>query len=336
MNFTAWSFSGFFFMDEFPRIVFFGTPDFAVASLEQLFAAGMSVVAVVTAPDKQAGRGLKQRSSPVKEFALLHGIPVLQPVNMKDPLFLEQLKSYSPDLQIVIAFRMMPMQVWALPPLGTFNLHASLLPQYRGAAPINRVIINGEQETGVTTFFINEEIDTGKILLFERLKIGPDETAGELHDRLMATGASLVLKTVEKIVSGRIEEIHQDSLIVDPALLKQAPKIFKEDCRIDWNQEVETIHNFIRGLSPHPGAFTEFVSGDGQVYNLKIFRAVPHPGDSFKLPGEFNTDGKTYLNVSAKNGFLSLEELQLSGRKVMSSADFLRGFGRIFSETRGI
>lgn len=323
-------------MADFPRIVFFGTPDFAVASLEQLVIAGLRVVAVVTAPDKQAGRGLKERSSPVKEFALLHGIPVLQPVNMKDPLFLDQLKSYSPDLQIVIAFRMIPRQVWTLPSLGTFNLHASLLPQYRGAAPINRAIINGEQETGVTTFFINEQIDTGKILLFERLLIGPDETAGELHDRLMTTGASLVLKTVEKIVSGRIEEIHQESLINDPGLLKQAPKIFKEDCRINWNQKAGAIHDFIRGLSPHPGAFTEFVSADGQVHNLKIFRAVPHPGDSHGLPGDFNTDGKTYLHVAAINGFLALNELQLSGRKIMSSADFLRGFGRLFSETRGI
>ncbi|MCX6305972.1 MAG: methionyl-tRNA formyltransferase [Bacteroidetes bacterium] len=319
-----------------PRIVFFGTPDFAVASLGQLLRAGFSVVAVVTAPDKQAGRGLKEKASPVKEFALQHGIQVLQPVNMKDPVFLEQLSACRPDLQIVIAFRMMPRQVWALPPMGTFNLHASLLPQYRGAAPINRAIMNGEVESGVTTFFLNEQIDTGKILLAEKVEIGPDETAGELHDRLMKTGAALVLKTVEKIVSGEIDEIHQDSLISADSILKQAPKIFREDCRIDWNQDVCTIHNFIRGLSPHPGAYAILDLADGGPLQLKIFRAVPEQTDQHGSPGEFFTDGKSYLKVGAKNGFMHLHELQLQGRKVMNTGDFLRGFGRIFPETRGI
>ncbi|MCX6266595.1 MAG: methionyl-tRNA formyltransferase [Bacteroidetes bacterium] len=319
-----------------PRIVFYGTPDFAVATLEQLVVAGFTVAAVVTAPDKPAGRGLKEKTSPVKNFALLHGIPVLQPLNMKDSGFLEQLNLYNPDLQIVIAFRMMPKLVWALPPMGTFNLHASLLPQYRGAAPINRAIINGERETGVTTFFLNDEIDTGKILLFEKVTIAPDETAGELHDRLMKAGAFLVLKTVQQIVSGEIEEIPQETLIVDHAALKQAPKIFKEDCRIDWNQDVTTIHNFIRGLSPHPGAFTEWNSADDGIYSLKILRAAPEEMEAACQPGEFLTDGKSFLKVAAKNGFIHLLELQLAGRKVMNTADFLRGFGRIFAETRGI
>ena len=323
-------------MANFPRIVFFGTPDFAVASLEQLVSNGFSIVAVVTTQDKPAGRGLKEKHSPVKEFALLHRIPVLQPMNMKDPLFLEQLKSFSPDLQIVIAFRMMPRQVWALPPMGTFNLHASLLPQYRGAAPINWSIINGEHETGVTTFFLNEQIDTGKILLSDKVEIGPNETAGELHDRLMITGAALVLKTAERIVSKEIDAIHQESMIVDSASVKQAPKIFRENCRSDWNQNVLNIHNFIRGLSPHPGAFTDIMLSDGSTQCLKIFRAIPEQTDPHGSTGKFFTDNKSFLKVSAKNGYIHLEELQLPGRKVLNSRDFLRGFGRIFPETHGI
>ena len=319
-----------------PRIIFFGTPDFAVASLDQLVLSGYSVAAVVTAPDKPAGRGLKEKISPVKEFSLKHGIPVLQPLNMKDPVFPEQLAAYKPDLQIVIAFRMMPRQVWALPPMGTFNLHASLLPQYRGAAPINRAIMNGEHETGVTTFFLNEQIDAGRILFSEKMEIGPDETAGELHDRLMKTGSLLVLKTVERIVSGDIGEIPLESPTVVPASLKQAPKIFKEDCRINWNQEVITIHNFIRGLSPHPGAYTDLNTADAGALNLKIFRSLPEQTNPDGSPGDFLTDGKSWIKVAAKDGFIHLLEVQLSGRKVMSSGDFLRGFGRIFPETHGI
>ena len=323
-------------MPAFPRIVFFGTPEFAVASLEKLIGSGFNVVAVITASDKPSGRGLKEKSSPVKECALAHGIPVMQPLNMKNPQFLEQLKSIKPDLQIVIAFRMMPRQVWALPPLGTFNLHASLLPQYRGAAPINHAIINGERETGVTTFMLNEQIDAGKILFSEKVEIGANETAGELHDRLMLAGADLVLKTTARIVSGDISEIVQESLAGDPASLKKAPKIFKEDCRIDWDQEVATIHNFIRGLSPHPGAYTELYHAAGGTQLLKIFRVIPEHSDVSCLPGEFSTDGKTFLKVGAKNGFIHLVELQLPGRKVMNSGDFLRGFGKIFTETHGI
>ena len=323
-------------MKEFPRIVFFGTPDFAVQSLERLVGEGYPVVAVVTAADKPAGRGLAEKASPVKEFALSAGIPVLQPLNMKDPLFIDQLSSYKPDLQIVIAFRMMPKVVWALPPMGTFNLHASLLPQYRGAAPINRAVMNGETETGVTTFFLNEQIDTGRIILSERVTIGSDETAGELHDRLMVTGADLVVRTVERIVSGTIDEIQQESLIGDPASLKQAPKIFREDCRIDWNREVQEVYNFIRGLSPHPGAFTELQMNDGTEHVLKIFRAYFEPGEFGRHPGEIITDGKTFLKMGTKSGMIDIKTLQLSGRKVMNSGDFLRGFGRLLPETRAV
>jgi methionyl-tRNA formyltransferase len=323
-------------MVPFPRIIFFGTPDFAVASLEKIVDEGFSVVAVVTAPDKPAGRGLKAKVSPVKQFAMVHGIPVLQPLNMKAPEFHEQLKSFNPDLQIVIAFRMMPQMVWSLPPLGTFNLHASLLPQYRGAAPINRAIINGEHETGVTTFLLNEQIDKGMILLSEKLEIGRNETAGELHDRLMNTGAELVIKTLRKIIDGKIDLIHQETLVTDQETLRQAPKIFKEDCRIDWNQEVLTIHNFIRGLSPHPASFTELLMPDGEKAILKILRAFPEEGETSGVPGDFVTDGKSSLKVIAKNGYIRIVELQLAGRKAMNSGDFLRGFGRLFPETHGI
>ena len=323
-------------MNEFPRIIFFGTPGFAVASLERLVIAGFAVVAVVTAPDKPAGRGLKEKVSPVKEFAMLHGIPVLQPVNMKDPRFSEQLKSYKPDLQIVIAFRMMPKQVWALPALGTFNLHASLLPQYRGAAPINWAIIGGEHETGVTTFFLNDQIDTGKIIFIEKVQIGTDETAGELHDRLMEIGAKLVIRTIECIISGSVKEVRQESLIIGNTLLKQAPKIYTENCRINWNQDVVTIHNFIRGLSPHPGAFMEMKMPDGTLRTLKIFKATPEIGEINQAPGEIITDGKTSIKISAQNGLINVKLLQLSGRKVMNTGDFLRGFAGIFLETHGI
>ena len=323
-------------MKEFPRIVFFGTPDFAVASLERVVNSGFPVVAVVTAPDKPAGRGLKENASPVKVYAALHGIPVLQPVNMKDPAFLEQLASYRPDLQIVIAFRMMPRQVWSLPALGTFNLHASLLPQYRGAAPINRAVMNGETETGVTTFFLNEQIDTGKIIMAVKTTIGADETAGELHDRLMLLGADLVVRTVEMIVSGKAGGTLQESMIIDPEALKQAPKIFRDDCRINWDQDVSSICNFIRGLSPHPGAFTEMAMPGGEKQILKLFRAVPEKSMQNVMPGRIYSDGKSYLKIGAKNGFIQILELQLAGRKVMNSGDFLRGFGRIFPETHGI
>ncbi|MEI7501385.1 MAG: methionyl-tRNA formyltransferase [Bacteroidota bacterium] len=323
-------------MKTFPRIVFFGTPDFAVASLEKLVATGFSIVAVVTAPDKPAGRGLKAKCSPVKEFAMLHSIPVLQPLNMKDQQFFEQLNLFKPDLQIVIAFRMIPKQIWSLPPLGTFNLHASLLPQYRGAAPINRAIINGESETGVTTFYLNEQIDSGKIILSEKAPIHPYETAGELHDKLMKTGSELVIRTVKEIISGNFREASQEKEVDLSAPLKTAPKIFREDCLINWNQNVSMVYNFIRGLSPYPGAYTYLIMPDGTKQTLKILRAVPENFDSRIVPGKFITDGKTYIKIGAENGFIHLEELQLPGRKAMNSVDFLNGFSWIFPETRAI
>jgi methionyl-tRNA formyltransferase len=317
-----------------PRIIFFGTPEFAVASLDRLVDAGYNVAAIVTAPDKPAGRGLKLAVSPVGVYAREHGIPLLQPVNLKDPMFREQLKSFCPDLQIVIAFRMLPRSVWELPPLGTFNLHASLLPHYRGAAPINRAIMNGERETGVTTFFINEMIDTGMILLSEKLTIGPDETAGELHDRLMEAGAGLVVETVRRIKEESLVQVHQESLVTSHSLLKTAPKIFKEDCHINWDQDVTRIHDFIRGLSPYPGAFTMLRDPAGELHHLRILRSRPEPSENTGGSGEIITDGKSILKIAAKNGFIHLSELQLQGRKVMHCADFLRGFAKKIAETR--
>jgi len=323
-------------MKDFPRIIFFGTPGFAAASLERIVSCGFPVVAVVSAPDKPAGRGLKEHESEVKVWARAHGIPVLQPPNMKDPVFLEQLSTYKPDLQIVIAFRMMPKEVWSLPALGTFNLHASLLPQYRGAAPINWAIINGETETGVTTFFLNEQIDAGKIILREKVSIGPDETAGELHDRLMETGSELVIRTIERIVSGNAGDTGQDPLAAGNALLKEAPKIYKTNCRINWDQDVQAVHNFIRGLSPCPGAWTLLKMPDGTQQTLKIFKTMPEAGSAVGIPGEILSDGKSYIKIGTKTGMINLTVLQLAGRKTMNTGDFLRGFGWIFSETHGI
>ena len=318
-------------MNPHPRIVFFGTPEIAVVSLKRLIEAQYLVAAAVTAPDRPSGRGLKLKVSPVKEYALSLHLPVLQPVNMKDPGFVEQLASLCPDLQIVIAFRMMPRVVWNLPKLGTFNLHASLLPQYRGAAPINWTVINGETETGVTTFFLNEHIDTGKIIYQEKVGIGAEETAGELHDRLAQVGSGLVLKTVDGICHGTIAEIPQDSLTDTRVPLKTAPKIFKEDCRIRWDRDLFAVHNHIRGLSPHPGAFTIVRMPDGTTQILKIYRTTPEPATSGTPPGQFLSDGKTFLKVAVKNGFIHLQELQLAGRKTMNTADFLRGFGWMFA-----
>lgn len=318
-------------MKDYPRIVFFGTPDFAVTSLRRIVEEGFHVAAVITAPDKPAGRGMNMATSPVKRFADEAGLPVLQPVNMKDPVFADQLKSLKPDLQIVIAFRMMPKSVWSLPPLGTFNLHASLLPQYRGAAPINRAIMNGEKETGVTTFFLNEKVDTGRILFSEAVTIGQDETAGELHDRLMLVGAELVVKTVNYIISGNTSEIPQESLIEPGLILKEAPKIFKEDCTINWNDTTLNLYNFIRGLTPSPGAFCIIKLPDCSEQMLKIYQSVPEIVSDSLLPGKFISDGKTDLKVRTADGFLHLERVQLSGRKPMNIGDFLRGYGALFS-----
>ena len=300
------------------RIIFMGTPEFAVSSLETLVASKLNVVAVITAPDKPQGRGQKLISSPVKDCALQHGLPVLQPTNLKSPEFLEELKSYNANLQIVVAFRMLPEVVWAMPSLGTFNLHASLLPQYRGAAPINWAIINGEKETGVTTFFLKHEIDTGSIIFQEKEPIHDTDDAGLLHDRLMKRGANLVLKTVKAIETGHYPSIPQSEQID----IKHAPKIFKETCQINWNQSSSKIINFVRGLSPYPAAWT--------ILNSKVFKIFKVQDSKFniqhsKLIGEFETDNKTYLNVRSSDGWVSIVEFQPEGKKRMTVEEYFRG-----------
>lgn len=316
-------------MRSFPRIIFFGTPAFAVYSLKKIVGSGYPVISVVTAPDKPAGRGLRLKVAPVKTAAMELGIPVLQPANLKDPLFLEQLSALQPDLQIIIAFRMLPKSIWSLPPHGTINLHASLLPQYRGAAPINWAIINGEKETGLTTFFLDQQIDSGKIIYTSSLSIGSEETAGELHDRLMVSGAGLMLKTLEGLIQGAIHGIAQVNIIGDNQVLKSAPKLNKEECRIDWNNNVADIHNKIRGLSPHPGAFTELPLPEGNKLFLKIYKSSCTFTIDPQIPGRLETDGKTYLHVTGNNGFINILELQPAGRKPLNIADFMNGFGRL-------
>jgi methionyl-tRNA formyltransferase len=306
-------------MKIFPKIVFLGTPDFAVASLKALVDAGFSVVAVVTAPDRPAGRGLRLAESAVKQFALKAHIPVLQPMKLKDPEFLEQLKSFQADIQVVVAFRMLPEMVWNMPPMGTINLHGSLLPQYRGAAPINRAIMNGETKTGVTSFKLQQEIDTGNILLMEEIPIGADETAGELHDRMKETGALLIVQTVRGLTDGTLQEKPQPSS--GTAVLKTAPKIFTADCEINWNLQVLKTYNQIRGLSPFPGAFTVF-----NDKSMKILRAKYEHENKVLVPGKMETDGKTWLRYSGPDGYIYVEELQLEGKKRMQVAEFLRGY----------
>ena len=299
------------------RIIFLGTPDFAAVSLKKLVEDGVNVVAVITAPDKPQGRGKKLGMSAVKEYALEVGISILQPTNLKSPQFLEELKSYEADLQIVVAFRMLPIAVWDMPPLGTFNLHASLLPQYRGAAPINWAIMNGETETGVTTFFLKHEIDTGKIIFQEKEPINPNDTVGDLYDRLMNIGADLVLKTVRAIEKGDYPQIPQK---VEEEL-KAAPKIFKEDCKINWDQQMESIRNFVRGLNPYPTAWTDFQSKTMKVYEVKKASEGTN-----KPIGEFYSDEKTYIRINTKDGTLEITDLQLEGKKRMNVEDFLRGY----------
>ncbi|WP_293784818.1 methionyl-tRNA formyltransferase [uncultured Pedobacter sp.] len=298
------------------KIVFMGTPDFAVASLDALVQANFDIVAVVTAPDKPAGRGQKLNESAVKKYAVEKGIPVLQPDKLKNPEFLETLASYKADLQVVVAFRMLPEVVWNMPPKGTINLHGSILPQYRGAAPINHAIINGEKESGVTTFFLTHEIDTGNIILSENIRIADDETAGDLHDKLMHIGAKLLVKTLKAIETGDISEQPQPQ----SGDLKHAPKIFKDDCKIDWNNPVQKIYNLIRGLSPYPTAFT-FLNDK----TLKVFKAELEDKEPGIVAGGFLTDGKTYLKFAAKDGFIKLLDIQYEGKKRMPIEDFLRG-----------
>ena len=310
------------------RIVYMGTPDFAVAPLDSLIAKGYNVVGVVTVADKPSGRGLKVNESAVKRYAVEHGIPVLQPQKLKDPEFLEALKAWKADLFVVVAFRMLPEEVWKMPRLGTFNLHAALLPQYRGAAPINWAVINGEKISGVTTFFIDKDIDTGKIIYRQECRIGPEDSAGDLHDSLMEIGADLVCQTVEGIISNNVETRLQRSFIQGSEVLKSAPKLNRELCHIDWEDSSRHIHNLIRGLSPYPGAFTEIVPAadpDQKPQNLKIYKA--RRSDSLHgNPGEILSDGKDYLAIATLDGAIELLEIQLAGKKRMEVRDFLKGF----------
>lgn len=329
------------------RIVFMGTPEFAVASLDALVKAGCRVAGVITAPDKPAGRGMKLQESAVKKYALEHGLHILQPPKLKDPQFLEELRSLNADLQIVVAFRMLPEVVWNMPPMGTLNVHGSLLPQYRGAAPINWAIINGEKETGVTTFRLKHEIDTGNILLQERIPISENETAGELHDRMKEIGAQLLVRTVVGLADGTIEEREQDyrppttdhrqsttgnrqellhehrsSEVADRlSSLPHAPKIFTETCRINWNKTVDEVHNLVRGLSPFPGAFTTL-----QGKMLKIYRSEKDHTPPALPPGEVQTDHRSIFKFTCADGHLIVKELQLEGKKKMPVEEFLKGY----------
>ncbi|MBO9727552.1 MAG: methionyl-tRNA formyltransferase [Chitinophaga sp.] len=296
-----------------------GTPDFAVASLDILVQHGFNIVAVITAPDKPAGRGLQLQESAVKQYAVSKGLPVLQPEKLKNPDFIATLKELKADLQVVVAFRMLPEIVWNMPPEGTINVHASLLPHYRGAAPINWAIINGEKVSGVTTFKLQHEIDTGDILFSDKVAIREDETAGELHDALMHTGAQLLLKTVQAIAAGNAVGTPQAN--IPAADIKHAPKIFKETCQINWQQPLDKIYNHVRGLSPYPAAWTVF-----QGKNLKIYKAHKELTTPSKAPGEFDTDQKTYVKIAAADGYLYLDEIQLEGKKKMDIEAFLRGY----------
>lgn len=302
------------------KIVFMGTPDFAVASLDALVKAGCNIVGVVTAPDKPAGRGMKLTESPVKKYAIEHAIPVLQPEKLKAPTFITALEQLDADLQVVVAFRMLPEVVWSMPPMGTINLHGSLLPQYRGAAPINWAVINGEKETGVTTFKLKHEIDTGDILLQERFAIGEEETAGEVHDKMKEIGAALLVETVKGLAEGTLIEQPQ-SEARDLYALKHAPKIFTDTCRIDWNKTAQEIHDLIRGLSPFPGAFTHL-----NEKMLKIYRSMREIIAHDQQPGEVLSDGRTYIKFACSDGYIHATDIQLEGKKRMSAAEFLKGY----------
>ena len=307
------------------RIIYMGTPAFAVAPLEQLLATGANIVAVVTTANKPAGRGQKLTESAVKQFADAQNIPVLQPTNLKDPEFLSQLSAYQADLFIVVAFRMLPMEVWQMPSLGTFNLHASLLPQYRGAAPINWAIINAEKETGVTTFFLKHQIDTGDIIFQEKLSIDTQDTAGSLHDKLMHLGANLVVKTWQAIASNTAPNVSQESILANHQwtldTLKHAPKIFKNDCQIDWQLPASSIAAKIKGLSPYPSATSLLNNLNLKIYEASILAETPG-----KAAGTMETDGQTFLRFAAKDAWINILDLQLEGKKRMQIVEFLRGW----------
>ena len=320
-----------------------GTPDFAVAPLQALLEQKYNIVGVVTVADKPSGRGQKVNESAVKKFAVEHGIPVLQPVKLKDPEFLKQLKAMKADLFIVVAFRMLPEEVWGMPKLGTFNLHAALLPQYRGAAPINWAVINGETRTGATTFMIDKDIDTGGIILRQGINISDTDTAGDVHDKLMEIGADLVVQTTQGIIERNVDTRVQRSFIQGSEVLKPAPKLSRELCHIDWNDSTKQIYNLIRGLSPYPAAFTELVKEGGVPVQLKIFSAEKVEGSALRqdlrpngvieataqgpvIPGRIITDGKTYLYITTADGAISLKDVQIAGKKRMDIKAFLAGF----------
>jgi methionyl-tRNA formyltransferase len=308
------------------RIVFMGTPAFAVESLKALVENRYNVVGVITTPDKPAGRGYQMQASEVKKYALAHDLLLLQPEKLKNEVFLNELQQLNADLQIVVAFRMLPEVVWNMPRFGTFNLHASLLPQYRGAAPINWAIINGEKETGVTTFFLSHEIDTGKIIFQEKMPINDDDNAGTLHDKLMKLGAELVLKTVDAILENSIDTIPQSELISDETILKPAPKIFKETCRINWEDTASNIRNLIRGLSPTPAAWTELILPDQSTLTLKIYESEIVRAENHKMPGTIISDHKNYVDIATREGYLRILDLQIAGKKRMNIKNFLNGF----------
>ena len=307
------------------RIVYMGTPEFAVESLRCLVEGGYNVVGVITMPDKPAGRGHRLQPSPVKQYAQEHGLPLLQPEKLKNEDFLEALRAWQADLQIVVAFRMLPQVVWAMPRLGTFNLHASLLPQYRGAAPINWAVINGETETGLTTFFLRQEIDTGEVIRQVRVPIADTDDVGAVHDRLMLLGGQLVTDTVDDILAGRVTPIPQEQMPTDTPL-RPAPKIFKDTCRIDWNRPAKQVYDFIRGLSPYPAAWTELQQPGQPPVVLKIFESEKLPQPHSLTPGTVQTDGKTYLRVAVADGFVGIRSLQLPGKRRLSVEELLRGF----------
>ena len=309
------------------RIVYFGTPEFAASQLEAILAAGYDVAAVITTPDRPAGRGKQMHASEVKECALRHGLPVLQPEKLKDETFVEQLRSFNADLFVVVAFRMLPEVIWSMPPKGTINLHASLLPQYRGAAPINHAIINGEKETGLTTFFLDKEIDTGAMIMREKVQIGDKMTAGELHDTLMTLGNDVVVKTIRMIEAGKVMALSQKTVIRDENItLKPAPKIFKEDCYIDWNKTGKEIYNFVRGLSPYPAAHAKIQNPKGEILDLKLFEVelASKSGVSDDVCA-IKTDEKTYLEVVLRDSSIKILEIQQAGKKAMKIQEFLRG-----------
>ena len=314
------------------RIVYMGTPDFAVESLRCLVEGGYNVVGVITMPDKPAGRGHKLQFSPVKQYALEHSLPLLQPEKLKDEAFVEALREWKADLQIVVAFRMLPEVVWNMPRLGTFNLHASLLPQYRGAAPINWAVINGDTETGITTFFLRHEIDTGEVIQQVRIPIADTDDVGIVHDKLMMLGGKLVTETVDAILNDAVKPIPQEEMAV-VGELRPAPKIFKDTCRIDWNQPVKRIYDFIRGLSPYPAAWSELVQPDGETVVMKIFETEKIIQSHQLTPGTLLTDGKTYIHVAAADGIIGIRALQLPGKKRLKTDELLRGF-RLTEEFR--